>query len=106
MPVRSKDLLISTVGRYTKKKVPIQLTMMYEVGTIPPKNPCGKCTDCTCITAEPTSCGPTSVEIMCEPCADTTLALGMLHIELGRRLAALEAKKQKPRKRVRRKKRK
>ena len=106
MPVRSKDLLISYFGKYVpKKKVPLELTAVYNV-TIPPKYPCGKCTDCTCITAEPTSCGPTSVDIMCEPCADTTLALGMLHIELGRRLAALEAKKKKPQRRVRRKKRK
>jgi hypothetical protein len=63
--------------------------------SIPTIGKCGVCTDCTCITNIPTSCGPTSVEdATCEPCVDTMLAIANVHIDLARIVASKEETQQ------------
>lgn len=92
MATRSKDLLVGNLGGFTLAAAAraawprTKPGNFFQVVSRPTIGACGKCTDCTCITAEPTSCGPDSVDINCPPCSSTHLALATLHIELARML--------------------
>lgn len=68
MPPKVKDLMLSSLIKHMVRLPQIA------VKTTPPKNTCGTCTRCTCITNEPSTCGPAS-DAGCLACSDMAMVL-------------------------------